>query len=533
MGNLYKEGENRKQQMFFPPSIDEYVSADNPIRAIEDYVDLLDMIELGFTKAALNSSDGQPAYHPKLLLKIYIYGYLNKVRSSRRLEVEIKRNIEMMWLCASLQPSYKTIANFRKENSKALKKVFREFVLLCRDIDLITGELVAVDGAFLRANASKNQLITKKSVVSNLTKIDENIDEYLNALNFSDTAEKTEQPLKPQANRLSNMNRRKAKLDQDLALLEKMGVTQYNRTDPDAKRMVKPSHNLMAYNSQIVVDGKYKLILATDVSSEGQDYHQLYPMAKEAKAILDQDHLNIVADAGYYGAKQVNDCKKENITPYLSMPDKQKGREKKGFFPQNAFTYNPSKDFFICPNQQELHKSTAVQIEHDTRYYFYRAAMKSCTACPIRSQCIPTKTKFKKLAISEYYQTVKEHAAMMQTTHAKNVIKKRSAICEHPFGTTKQTLGWSHFLVRGIEKVSGENALIMFIYNFRRILNLIGPNLFRKLMRALKNNENIDAIKAEIALHIAVFIEIWPIFVQINQVNGFRYDFWDFKAKSV
>jgi hypothetical protein len=163
----------------------------------------------------------------------------------------------------------------------------------------------------------------------------------------------------------------------------------------------------MAYNSQIVVDGKYKFIVATDVSSEGQDYHQLYPMAKQAKAIFGQDHLNIVADAGYYGAKQVNDCKKENITPYLSMPDKQKGREKKGFFPQNAFTYNPSQDFFICPNQQELHKSNAEQIENDTRYYFYRAAMKSCTACPIRSQCIPTKTKFKKLAISGIIKPLK------------------------------------------------------------------------------------------------------------------------------
>ncbi|MCI4406927.1 MAG: IS1182 family transposase [Sulfuricurvum sp.] len=533
MGNLYKEGENRKQQMFFPPSIDEYVSVDNPVRAIEDYVEMLNMIELGFTKAALNSSDGQPAYHPKLLLKIYIYGYLNKVRSSRRLEVEIKRNIEMMWLCAGLQPSYKTIANFRKDNSKALKKVFREFVLLCREIDLVTGELVAIDGAFLRANASKNQLISKKNVVSDLAKIDENIDEYLNALNFSDTADKTEQPLKPTANYLSKMKTRKAKLDKDLALLEMMGVTQYNRTDPDAKKMVKPSHNLMAYNSQIAVDSKYKLIIATDVSSEGQDYHQLYPMAKEAKAILDQDHLNVVADAGYYGGKQVNNCKKENITPYLSIPDKQKGREKKGFFPQDAFTYDPSNDLFICPNQKELHKSTAVQIEHDTRYYFYGAAIKSCSACPVRSQCIPEKSRFKKISISEHYQTVKEHARMMQTTQAKNVINKRAAICEHPFGTTKQTLGWSHFLVRGIEKVSGENALIMFIYNFRRILNLIGPNLFRKLMNALKNNENIDAIKAEIALHIALSIEIWAVLVQILQLNGFRDDFWDFEAKSV
>jgi len=148
MSNIYKKGENRKQQMFFPPSIDEYVGEDNQARAIEDYVELLDMVKLGFTKASLNASDGQPAYHPKLLLKIYIYGYLNKIRSSRKLETEIARNIEMMWLCSGLKPSYKTIANFRKENSKALKQVFREFTLLCKELNLITGELVAIDGAY-------------------------------------------------------------------------------------------------------------------------------------------------------------------------------------------------------------------------------------------------------------------------------------------------------------------------------------------------------------------------------------------------
>ena len=170
MSNIYKKAENRKQQIFFPPSIDEYVDQDNQVRAIEDYVELLDVVKLGFTKATLVSTDGQPAYHPKLLLKIYIYGYLNKIRSSRKLESEIKRNIEMMWLCAGLNPSYKTIADFRKENSKALKRVFREFVLLCKELDLITGKLVAVDGAFLRANASKNQLIMKKSVERDLKK---------------------------------------------------------------------------------------------------------------------------------------------------------------------------------------------------------------------------------------------------------------------------------------------------------------------------------------------------------------------------
>lgn len=305
MRNIYKKGEHRKQQMFFPPSIDEYVSEDNPVRAIEDYVELLNMVELGFTKAALNSSDGQPAYHPKLLLKIYIYGYLNKVRSSRKLEAEIKRNVEMMWLCAGLKPSYKTIADFRKENSKALKKVFREFVLLCRELELISGETVAVDGAFLRANASKNQLIMKKSAQRDLKAIDEKIDEYLKALSFADKEEKKEKNLKPPINQLSKMKKRKAKLDKDLALLEELGVTQYNRTDPDAKVMVKPAHNLMAYNVQIAVDDKFKFIVATDVSSEGNDSHQLHNMALKTKEIINNENTTIVGDAGYYEANEI------------------------------------------------------------------------------------------------------------------------------------------------------------------------------------------------------------------------------------
>ncbi len=209
--------------MFFPPSIDEYVNADNQVRAIEDYVELLDTAKLGFTNASLNSADGRPAYHPKLLLKIYIYGYLNKVRSSRKLEQEIDRNIEMMWLCAGLKPRYRTIADFRKDNAKPLKRVFREFVLLCKELALIEGSLVAVDGAFFRANASRNRLITKKTVTRVFESIDKKIEVYLQGLNFSDKEEKRDKALKPPpTNNLPKMKKRKEKLDKDLALLEEM-----------------------------------------------------------------------------------------------------------------------------------------------------------------------------------------------------------------------------------------------------------------------------------------------------------------------
>ena len=504
MSNIYKEGENRKQQIFFPPSIDEYVSQDNPVRAIEDYVELLDMVELGFTKSALTSTDGQPAYHPKLLLKIYIYGYLNKIRSSRKLEIEIKRNIEMMWLCAGLKPSYKTIANFRKENSKPLKKVFREFVILCKELDLITGELVAVDGAFLRANASKNQLIMKKSVERDLKKIDEKIEAYLETMEFADKEEKKEKNLKPPINDLAKMKEKKAKLDRDLALLEEKGVNQYNRTDPDAKVMIKPAHNLMAYNVQIAVDNKYKFIVATDVSSQSQDNDKLYNMANQAKEITQNENIEVVGDGGYYSSKEINKCKEANIEIVVPIPNKEKQQKDKGFYTQNDFIYDKEKDLFICPNQQQLTKSSSIIHKSTGKKYIYRAGSKTCKSCSLRDNCIPPKTPYKRVSISEYNIVVKEHQEKMKTNRAKKIIKKRGSIVEHPFGTIKQTLGWSHFLVRGIEKVSGENALIMFTYNFRRLLNLIGITLFRKLLKALKDG-NIEEIKAEIVAYITYF----------------------------
>ena len=523
MCNIYKQGENRKQQLLFPPSIDEYVSEDNPVRAIEDYVELLDMVKLGFTNSALSSADGRPAYHPKVLLKIYIYGYLNKIRSSRKLEQEIGRNVEMMWLCSGLKPSYKTISNFRKDNSKALKQVFREFTLLCKELDLITGEIVAVDGGFLRANASKNQLVMKKSVERDLKKINEKIDDYLAKMEFADKEEKREKDLKPlPTNSLPKIVERKAKLDKDLALLEEMGLTQYNRTDPDAQLMVKPAHNLMAYNSQIVVDNKFKFIVATDVSSKAPDHNKLHKMATQTREVIENENMIVLADGGYYNAQEIDKCKKDNIEVIVSIPNKEKQQKDKGYYLHSDFIYDKESDSFTCPNQQILKKSPSSNIKpNGTKQYFYRAGSKICKACPLKDKCIPKKTAYKNLTRSEYADIVIEYKEKMKTDRAKALIKKRGSIVEHPFGTIKQHLGWSHFLVRGIEKVSGENALIMFSYNFRRLLNLIGIALFRKLLIALKEG-NIQEIKAEIEAYISLFLFLWSYFNKSSKIYLYK-----------
>jgi transposase len=280
---LYKQGLNRKQQLIFPPSLDELVDENNMARAIEEYVNILHISSLNLKTKKSLIKDGQPAFHPKLLLKIYIYGYLNKIRSSRKLETEINRNIEMMWLTQGLTPSYKTIANFRKDNPKALQAIFKEFSILIRDLKLITGDLVAVDGAYLRANASKNTLIMKKTVKKDLAKIEEDIKNYMTILDTLDKEDKNHTDLKISKEDVEKLTEKKERLDKDLALLETLGKEQYNKTDHDATAMSKPAHNLMAYNSQIAVDYKYKFIVATDISTNGHDLDQLHNMAIKSK----------------------------------------------------------------------------------------------------------------------------------------------------------------------------------------------------------------------------------------------------------
>jgi len=279
---IYKTGLDRNQQLLFPPSLDEYVDENNIVRAVDSYVEILNICELNIKTKKSLITDGQPAFHPKLLLKIYIYGYLNKIRSSRKLEAEIKRNIELMWLTQGLTPSYKTIANFRKDNSKALQTIFKEFSLLLKDIKLITGELVGVDGAFLRANASKNTLIMKKTVKNDIAKIDKEINSYMELLDSVDKEDKNTN-IKLSVDDIKNLKTKKEQLQKDIDLLESLGKNQHNKTDKDANVMSKPAHNLMAYNSQIAVDDTFKFIVATDISLNGHDLDQLHNMAVKSK----------------------------------------------------------------------------------------------------------------------------------------------------------------------------------------------------------------------------------------------------------
>ena len=499
---IYKEGLNRKQQLMFPPSLDDLVDDNNMVRAIEEYVNILDISKLKIRTKKSLIKDGQPAFHPKLLLKVYIYGYLNKIRSSRKLELEINRNIEMMWLTQGLRPSYKTIANFRKNNPKALQTIFREFSLLLKDLKLITGDLVAIGGAFLRANASKNTLIMRKTLKKELSKIDEDIKNYLTILETLDKEDMNSKNLKISKEEIEKLKEKKEYFQKDLDMLYALGKEQYNNTDKDATVMSKPAHNLMAYNTQIAVDDKYKFIVATDISTNGHDLDQLHNMAKRSKEITGNPNMIVTADKGYYSSRELKKCIEDNIETII--PPRATAKTKKiqsARFSKHQFIYNHENDCYICPNNQEL-KKIEKQYERDGRMLdVYRVSSSYCRVCPLKRNCLSDATPNKQMYRWEHEDIIDNYTKKMNTPEAKAIVKKRGSIVEHPFGTIKRTLGWDHFLVRTKKKVLGENALIMFTYNFKRLLNLIGIALFKKLCKAIKEND-LTQIKEEIAAYI-------------------------------
>ena len=499
---LYKEGLHRGQQLMFPPSLDELVDEDNMVRAIEEYVKILNISKLKIKRKKSLIKDGQPAFHPKLLLKIYIYGYLNKIRSSRKLEQEIGRNIEMMWLTQGLTPSYKTIANFRKDNPKALQTIFKEFSILIKNLKLITGDLVAVDGAFLRANASKNTLIMKKTIKKDIAKIEEDINNYMTLLDTLDKEGKNHTKLKISKEEVEKLKKRQEQLQKDLKLLEVLKKEQYNKTDKDATAMSKPSQNLMAYNSQISVDHKYKFIVATDISTNGHDLDQLHNMAIKTKEIVDNPKMIVTADKGYYNTTEIKKCVEDSIETIIPPRCTAESKKiKKGRFSKKHFTYNHEEDCYICPNNQRLEKIKK-QYKRDKRMLdVYRISSTYCKICPLKQNCLSDKVKNKQVYRWEHENIIDDYNKKMATPQAKNIVRKRGSIVEHPFGTIKRTLGWDHFLVRTKKKVLGENALIMFTYNFKRLLNLIGIDLFKKLCLAVKNN-NLTQIRQEIVAYI-------------------------------
>jgi transposase len=485
----FKTGESRHQNSLLPPRIEDYVGPDNPVRAIESFVCALDLAKLGFRHADRGSEEaGQPPYDPADLLRLYLYGYINQIRSSRRLEREACRNLELIWLLKTLKPGYRTIANFRKENWAALKAVNRHFVLLIRALGLVGGSVVAIDGSFFHGDASKASIFTRKRLAEQIAKLDHEIETYGKSLEDNDAAEARE----PGEDRLDGSGDggggdigakvaalmvRRSRAQGDLARLEASGETQLSLTDPNARLLVKSGQGVAGYNVQTAVDDMHKLIVASEVVNDSSDVGQLHAMAKAAKDALEAKALQVLADQGYYSSLELKACEDDGIVAYVPVPEGNAQLEKNGRFNLKDFGYDPAADAYRCPAGELLRpiegrwKNTSGRTE-----IRYASSTKACKACPLRTNCLSPKASRRTIGRWEHEDVLERHRARMQGSG--ELMRRRSAIVEHPFGTLKCRAGYRHFLVRGLDKVRGEWSLMALCYNFTRVLNILGFERF-------------------------------------------------------
>jgi transposase len=485
---IYKSGQDRQQASFLPPRIEDYVSRDNPVRAIDVYVDSLDLQALEFGDVGSEGGAGQPPYNPVDLLKLYLYGYLNQVRSSRRLAREARRNVEVMWLLRGLAPGYRTISDFGKNNAKGLQAANREFVLLARKLGLLGGELVAIDGAFFHGDAGKASILTEKRLAEQIAALDRSIAEYGAALEANDRAEsKLPQAAAPSdqpfggatagegiAQQLAALRQRRGAAEADLARLAESGEGQLSRTDPDARLLAKHGQIVAGYNVQIAVDDKHKLIVASAVVNAGNDTGQLHAMAQRAKGALGVAALTAVADAGYYNGETLKACEDEAIAAYVPPPDRARRLAAQGRFTIEEFRYDAAADLYRCPAGAALRPMQSRRRQASGKIMLrYASRRPVCRACPLRRRCLAKKSERREIERWVHQDVIERHQARMQQC-GEDMMRRRKALAEHPFGTLKCRAGYRHFLVRGFAKVRGEWSLMALCYNFSRVLRILG-----------------------------------------------------------
>jgi transposase len=464
--------------------MDDYVALDNPVRAIDAYVGSLDLAKLGFQHVNDAGGAGQPPYDPADLLKLYLYGYLNGVRSSRRLEREARRNVEVMWLLRGLEPGYRTIGNFRKDNRAALKAANREFVLLARELDLLAGELVAIDGAFFHGDASKGSIVTGKRLTEQLAAVERDIEAYGAALDANDAAEvssgSAEGPTgEDVAGKMAALLEKRARITADLAKLEESGETQLSRTDADARLLAKNGQVVAGYNVQIAVDAKHKLIVASEVVNDGNDTGQFHAMALAAKEALGVETLQAAADVGYYNGEELRACEADAIVAYVPEAEKNNRLAKQGRFTLKDFSYDVEQDVYRCPVGTELRPMNGYKQDAGGKLHVrYVARRPECSQCPLRSRCLTDKAPRREVYRWEHQDVIDRHRARMEQVQAKTIMRCRAALAEHPFGTLKCRAGYRHFLLRGFDKVRGEWSLMALCYNFTRLLSILGLDTF-------------------------------------------------------
>jgi transposase len=469
-------GLDRSQTLLLPECLEDYIAAENPVRFLDAFVGSLDLAALGFGKAQC-AATGRPPYDPADLLKLYLYGYLHRIRSSRLLEAECHRNVEVIWLLGKLAPDFKTIADFRKDNVKPLQAVARQFTLLCRKLELFGGELLAIDGSKFRAMNSRDNNFSAAKLQELIAHTDARLAEYLKELDAADAAEPAAKAM-DRAQLAAKIAALREKRDWHEELLGQLDVEQkqISVTDPETRRMHTGNGNVVGYNAQVAVDAKNKLIAAAEVTNDVTDYRQLAEVALEAKAQLEVSKVEVVADKGYYNAGEVSRCVERGITPYIPKADTSANTQQ-GLFGKSRFGYDATKDVYVCPAGAELtYRFSTYELGRGLRYY--RAS--GCKRCVLKKQC--TRNKGNRTITREDYEALMEAmAARMKEQPWK--FKLRKQLAEHPFGTIKRFFGYTHFLLKGLVKVRCEWSLITLVYNLKRVLKLVS---FDKLMAAVE-----------------------------------------------
>ena len=464
----YIKGEDRMQITLFPEAIDDYISEDNPVRVIDRFVGSLDMRELGFLHTD-PSATGRPPYDPRDMLKLYLYGYMNRIRSSRRLETEAGRNLELLWLLRKLKPDFKTIADFRKDNKTAIKQVFKQFTLLCREWGLLGREVIAIDGSKFRAVNSKKNNFSQKKVQRHLKYIDEKINTYLQELNSNDHDEKDIRvPDVAEINRrLEELKNRKDLFLELQDQIEANGGKEISTVDPDARMMAANNNGMdICHNVQIAVDEKHSLVVECDVVSNPADQGQLSNMAKKAKEVLDVEEIKALADKGYYSTKELRECESEGIETYVAKP-KNKGSADPDFR-LDQFQYDREQDQYTCPAGQILYPSR-IREEKGIKYQTYRN-YRACKNCELKDRC----TKSKGRTVHRNLDQDLLDRIDRRTQENKALYAKRQMMVEHPFGTVKRAWGYSYFLTKGNGSTKTETRLAFLAYDLRRVINILG-----------------------------------------------------------
>jgi transposase len=478
------EGVDRSQTTLFPDRLEDWIDADNPVHVIDVFVDELDLFELGFERMAPKRT-GRPSYHPSVLLKLYIYGYLNRVQSSRRLEREAGRNMEVMWLVCRLAPDHKTIADFRKDNGGAIRKICAEFVTLCRQLDLFGEACVAIDGSKFKAVNTRDKNFTRAKMTRRVKQIEDSVERYLRQLDSADRQE----PSLARTTKTVRLADKIATLKEEMKRLEKLEARmvatpdkQISLTDPDARSMATSGRGsgMVGYNVQSAVDTKHHLIVAHEVTNVGTDRAQLSTMAEKTKAALETDTLDVVTDRGYFNGEEILACDKADITVTLPKPLTSNNRSK-GRFVKQDFRYVPVDDVYICPAGERLvYHFTNVEKGLTLRRYWTANGSGACRGCAIKDRC--TTGRERRITRWEHEHVV-EAVERRLDEHPERMRTRRSTV-EHPFGTIKSWMGATHFQMRTLKKVGTEMALHVLAYNLKRVMNILGIGPLIAAMRA-------------------------------------------------